>query len=142
MCSSTPLDLSGDFPHHLVEAFQSTLEEAMYADLLLNVCDVTDADINMKKIKVTTNLLQQLGAGDKPLITVLNKCDLARQIPLCINDKTVTISAATGEGLDRLLTSIEKYIPQKYAHVTLKIPYEKSNLLRQSVLVKGLFRDL
>ena len=69
--------------------------------------------------------------GDKPLITVLNKCDLARQIPLCINDKTVTISAATGEGLDRLLTSIEKYIPQKYAHVTLKIPYEKSNLLGQ-----------
>ena len=43
----------------------------------------------------------------------------------------VTISAATGEGLDRLLTSIEKYIPQKYAHVTLKIPYEKSNLLGQ-----------
>ena len=117
-------------PHHLVEAFQSTLEEAMYADLLLNVCDVTDADID-EKIKVTTNLLQQLGAGDKPLITVLNKCDLARQIPLCINDKTVTISAATGEGLDRLLTSIEKYIPQKYAHVTLKIPYEKSNLLGQ-----------
>ena len=115
-------------PHHLVEAFQSTLEEAMYADLLLNVCDVTDEDID-EKIKVTTSLLDQLGAGDKPLITVLNKCDLAGKTPFCINDKTVAISAATGEGIDRLLTSIQKYIPQKYVHVRLKIPYKDSALL-------------
>ncbi|HJB26749.1 MAG TPA: GTPase HflX [Firmicutes bacterium] len=117
-------------PHHLVEAFQSTLEEAMYADLLLNVCDVTDSDVD-EKIKVTTSLLEQLGAGDKPLITVLNKCDLAGRAPFCINDKTVAISAATGEGIDRLLVSVEKYIPKKYVNVTLKIPYAESQLLGQ-----------
>ncbi len=115
-------------PHHLVEAFQSTLEEAMYADLLLNVCDVTDEDVD-EKIKVTTGLLEQLGAGDKPLVTVLNKCDLAGRAPFCINDKTVAVSAATGEGIESLLASIEKYIPQKYARVRLKIPYASSALL-------------
>lgn len=117
-------------PHHLVEAFQSTLEEALYADLLLNVCDVTDSDID-EKIKVTMDILEQLGAGDKPLITVLNKCDLARQIPLCINDKTVAVSAATGEGLERLLSSIQKYIPPKFARVTLRVPYTQAQLLGQ-----------
>ena len=117
-------------PHHLVEAFQSTLEEAMYADLLLNVCDVTDSDID-EKIQVTQSLLEQLGAGDKPLITVLNKCDLALHTPFCINDKTVAVSAATGEGIDRLLDSIEKYIPPKFSRVALKIPYTQANLLGQ-----------
>lgn len=102
----------------------------MYADLLLNVCDVTDSDVD-EKIKVTTSLLEQLGAGDKPLITVLNKCDLAGRAPFCINDKTVAISAATGEGIDRLLVSVEKYIPKKYVNVTLKIPYAESQLLGQ-----------
>lgn len=62
-------------PHHLVEAFRSTLEEAAQSDIILNVCDAS-SDEARTHMQVTTDLLESLGCGDTPIITVLNKCDL------------------------------------------------------------------
>ena len=64
-------------PHHLVEAFKSTLEEAAEADIILNVCDASSEEARLH-LEVTNNLLYELGCKDKPIIPVLNKCDLSK----------------------------------------------------------------
>ena len=65
-------------PHHLVEAFRSTLEEAALSDIILNVCDASSDEARVH-MQVTTDLLNSLGCGDTPIITVLNKCDLLEE---------------------------------------------------------------
>ena len=66
-------------PHHLVDAFKSTLEEALWADVILNVCDASSEECS-EHIKVTNELLSSLGCDGKPIINVLNKCDLVPDI--------------------------------------------------------------
>ena len=67
-------------PHHLVEAFKSTLEEAAQADIILNVCDASSEESRLH-LEVTRDLLASLSSLDKPIIPVLNKCDLMDQAP-------------------------------------------------------------
>ncbi|HZJ84140.1 MAG TPA: GTPase HflX [Syntrophomonadaceae bacterium] len=93
-----------DLPHNLVAAFKSTLEEAIEADVLINVVDVFDPNY-MEKILVVEEVLQELGADLDKVITVLNKADLLDNIPSGGGD--IYISAKTGLGLDKLLTRIE-----------------------------------
>lgn len=113
-------------PHHLVEAFKSTLEEAACADIILHVCDVSDPEA-AEKAEVTLKTLAELGAGEIPVVTVLNKCDkLTENIP--VDDKTVKISALKGEGIDRLLEVTARNLPETARRMKLLVPYDKAGL--------------
>ena len=110
-------------PHHLVEAFKSTLEEAVCAKVILNVCDASDPEC-AEHLKVTNDLLEELGCSGKPIIPVFNKCDLpqadeaAMRLPGAVN-----ISALEGKGLDELLDAVAKALPPTRAKAKLMIPY-------------------
>ena len=77
-------------PHQLVQAFHSTLEEAVDADLILNVCDVSSPEFD-QQLEVTTGLLRELGAENVPVLTVLNKCDKLPELPMTLNKSTAAI---------------------------------------------------
>lgn len=118
-------------PHKLVEAFKSTLEEAAAADLILNVCDASDAAC-AEHIEVTEQLLTELGCEKTPVITVMNKCDRVPGLySLPTLGKTVHISAVTGEGLSALLSEIEHSIRQTKTRATLLLPFDKGHILAQ-----------
>ena len=117
-------------PHHLVEAFRSTLEEAASADLLLNVCDVSSPEME-EQIGVTQELFTQLGVGETPIVTVLNKADRLELLPDVMGGKTVLISAKTGYGFDHLLSVIAQNLPATQHRLTLLIPYDQSGLLSE-----------
>ncbi|MCR4691062.1 MAG: GTPase HflX [Lachnospiraceae bacterium] len=114
-------------PHQLIEAFQSTLEEAQYADVILHVIDASDKDWEMHK-KVVYETLALLGISGKPVITVFNKTDLATDEILRDHnaDKTVMISAKTGEGLDRLTLALSEVIKEKQVLLKMVIPYSNT----------------
>lgn len=115
-------------PHHLVEAFKSTLEEALFADLLLNVCDISNPEYAVQ-IEVTNNLLESLGAGDTPVLTVLNKADRNPEPPLAAGKNTVVISAKTGQGLEELLEKVAALLEPSQKRMRLLIPYDKGALI-------------
>ena len=117
-------------PHHLVEAFKSTLEEAANADLILNMCDASSNEMT-EQISVTKELLTSLGAEGIPIITVMNKCDILPEIPLHIDNNTVLLSAKTGYGFDNLLNSIEKALNPTHKRLKLLIPYSETGLLNE-----------
>lgn len=111
-------------PHHLVEAFHSTMEEAANAGVILNICDASAEDC-AQHVQVTNDLLEQLGCADIPVITVLNKCDLMQTVTdLPALPGTVQISALQGEGIENLLTKIAAALPQTRKRVTLLLPYQ------------------
>lgn len=125
-------------PHHLVEAFKSTLEEAVEADIILNVCDISSEESRLH-LEVTQELLSSLGAQDKPIIPVLNKCDIATQ-PYFPISGAVRISAKTGEGIDELLKAIEENLPKKLKRVELLLPFDKAGLvseIRKTAVLHG-----
>lgn len=99
-------------PHHLIEAFKSTLEEAKYADVLLHVVDVSNPQMD-EQMYVVYETLRALAADDKPVITAFNKQDVAsyEYEPRDFRaDRTVGISARTGEGVEALLEAIEEVL--------------------------------
>lgn len=114
-------------PHHLVEAFKSTLEEAACADIILHVCDVSDSDF-AEKADVTLKTLAELGAAEIPVVTVLNKCDKIDE-NLNTDDSTVKISALKNEGIDDLLAAVARNLPQTSRRMKLLLPYDKGGLL-------------
>ena len=91
-----------NLPHHLVAAFRATLEEAVEADLLLHVVDITDPDY-LDKIEVVEEVLDHLGADRSRLLTVFNKIDLAPELD---RENRLMVSAQTGEGLTTLLKTV------------------------------------
>ena len=116
-------------PHHLVKAFKSTLDEVCYADILLIISDVTDPEV-MEHIEVTRGVIEDLGASDKPVIYVYNKCDmLGSDIPAPEGDNVVVLSGVTGQGIDRLLTVIEEEIHRFKKNYTLLIPYSNQSVV-------------
>ena len=124
-------------PHTLIEAFKSTLEEAVRADLLVQV---VDASYDQKEfyIDVTNSVLKELHADAKPMITAFNKCDLledGKEIIGFGND-SVVISAKTGEGFDELLAKIADKIFDKTREVSLLIPFTKGDVL-SAILAKN-----
>lgn len=115
-------------PHHLVEAFKSTLEETVQADLLLNVCDISSGEAD-SQTEVTRTLLESLGADKIPMLNVLNKCDLLEGArPICTSD-CVMVSAKTGEGIDEMLEKISKMLVPTQIRMTVLIPYSEGGLL-------------
>ncbi len=88
-------------PHQLVSAFRATLEEVVQADLILHVIDVSDPDREMKR-EVVLDVLEDIGAGNHPILTVYNKADLLEEPA----PAGLLISSVTGAGLDHLLDGI------------------------------------
>lgn len=118
-------------PHHLVKAFKSTLDEVVYADLLLIVSDINDPEVG-EHIEVTRGVIEELGASDKPVILVYNKCDmLTEPVTDVEGDDVVILSGATGEGIDRLLSLIEQTIHRFKKKYSLLIPYTNQSLVSQ-----------
>ena len=111
-------------PHHLVEAFKSTLEESACADIIIHVCDVSDPEA-AEKADVTLKTLADLGAAEIPVVTVLNKCDLLTEnIPE--DDSTVKISAKKAQGIDRLLKVVAANLPETAKRMKLLLPHDKA----------------
>ena len=114
-------------PHNLIEAFRSTLEQAAEADVILNVCDISSPEAQVH-LEVTRSLLASLGCADRPVITVLNKCDCVPalgSVPMI--GGAVRVSARTGEGLNHLLETIEDSLPH-YLPVKLLLPFSAAGL--------------
>ena len=118
-------------PHHLIEAFKSTLEEAVQADVILNVCDCS-SPVFRDHLRITNELLQQLGATDKPILTVLNKTDAADPDSI-LGVEGVRISAKNGEGFSALLEAIEAALPVKKIRTRLLFPFHQ---IGQSALIR------
>lgn len=116
-------------PHHLVDAFRSTLEEAAEADVILNLCDISSPEA-AEHLTVTRELLQQLGCGDRPVLTVFNKCDRPAALPALEPDgsEPLCISAKTGAGIDRLLERVVEALPPDRRRVQLLFPFDKGAL--------------
>ena len=118
-------------PHHLVEAFKSTLEEAANADVILHIVDASNDDCE-HQAKVTLELLKELGCEGIPVITVLNKCDLVPYIDeLTAGENTVKISAKHGDGIPAMLDAIAKALPPSAKKMKLLIPFSEGGLLSE-----------
>ena len=115
-------------PHQLVEAFKATLEELEYADLLLHVIDASNPEWQ-EQARIVDELIRELGAETIPCIRVYNKSDLAFAFQRDKEGDAVNVSAKTGEGLDRLLSAIDKKLDKGTKRVTLHLPYDKAGAL-------------
>lgn len=112
-------------PHHLVEAFKSTLEQAAQADVILNVCDASSPDAQ-EHLEVTREVLEQLGCMDRPIISVMNKCDLVQDVALPVIGTSVEISALNGTGIEKLLDVISSSLVPTRSRVKLLLPFKES----------------
>ena len=122
-------------PHHLIEAFKSTLEEISLADVIVHVSDGSNPEY-LGHIQVVSGILSELGAGDKPVVLAFNKADAKPddlELPASLpgTEKTVSISAKTGAGLSDLIEAIADVAPGKKQAFTLKIPFSKGALLSE-----------
>lgn len=122
-------------PHHLVEAFKSTLEEAVYADIILHVVDASNPAMD-SQMYVVYDTLEKLGAGDKPIITAFNKTEIAGNKVLkdFKADKTVNISALHGDGLTELKDIIEEVLRESKIYIEKTYSYtevSKISLIRK-----------
>ena len=120
-------------PHDLVDAFRATLEEVMRADLLLEVVDAADPNFLAQQIAVQA-VLDELGAGAKPRITVFNKVDLlpadAGAPPP--SETAAFVSAVTGDGLDTLRERIGDALRHQMVAVDAIVPYERGELVARA----------
>jgi len=120
-------------PHHLVESFQATLEEAVRADVLIEVLDASHKMVRERK-QAVEEVLEQLQARDRTRLIVLNKCDLVKD-PFLIPELENTlgaqaaISARTGEGLDDLLGKVEGILERESVIARLLLPVDRADLV-------------
>ena len=119
-------------PHHLIEAFRSTLEEAKYSDIILHVVDCSNPQVE-KQMHVVYETLTSLGVVDKTVITAFNKQDKLEG-PMIIKDlradKTVKIAAKTGYGLDELQTIFEEILRESKILIERVYPYTEANKIQ------------
>lgn len=121
-------------PHHLVKAFRSTLEEAALADILLHIVDASDPEYH-QQMRVTEELLAELGAGGKPTLVVYNKCDREAEgipmptlVPNGVN-RAVCVSALTGEGIEQMVGMLEDIVREGKVRVCFRFPNSEAGLL-------------
>ena len=115
-------------PHHLVEAFQATLEELQYADLLLHVVDSADPE-RQEHIAVVEKLISQLAKPGTPVLQCYNKADLVSPEEIPVGEDVVAISAKQGYGMDRLLQAVEKALDNGRHHIVVRLPYAMGGLV-------------
>lgn len=136
-------------PHSLVEAFKSTLEEAVLADFLVMVLDISSPDVE-SHWQTTLSVLTELGAQDKPMLTVFNKCDrqkdaLFRTHLRSLDPNGVFISCRTGEGLDELRQTLVAYTKKRTLIDDLLIPPEHPEIVAavysRASLLEGKYQD-
>ena len=109
-------------PHHLVEAFKSTLEEAAYADVIVKVADAGD-DQAAEQLAVTDEVLSSLDCEGIPQLVVYNKCDTANL--LSFDPDILLTSAKTGVGLPALLAKIDDVLAHRVRGIEVLLPYDK-----------------
>ena len=127
-------------PHHLVDAFRATLEELEYADLLLHVIDSADPN-REEHIAVVDKLISQLAKPGTQVLQCYNKADLVSAEDIPVGQDVVAISAAKGEGMDKLLAAIEKALDRGLHHVVVTLPYSMGGMvetLHSSAQVKSI----
>ena len=120
-------------PHHLIQAFRSTLEEAKYADMILHVVDCANPDMDAQMFTVYETL-RRLKVGDKKVITAFNKIDLRDDAGVLKDlnaDETVRISAKTGEGLEELLHTVSKVAREGKLVVEKTFSYAEGSVVSQ-----------
>ena len=123
-------------PHHLIDAFRSTLEEAKFADMILHVVDTSNPQMD-EQMYTVYETLQNLGVKDKPVITIFNKQDKLTDMPIIRDfkaDYTVKISAKTGKGLDELKETIEAVLREQ--KVELECLYEYKDAAKIQMIRK------
>ncbi len=129
-------------PHQLVEAFKATLEETVLSDLILHVVDASSSREKMAaEMAAADSVLEEIGAGDKPRLLVLNKIDLLdleerREVRLNRPD-AIQVSAVTGEGLDELRAEVERTFEETMTPVELLVPYSQGARLHELHEVAG-----
>ncbi|MGC9452319.1 MAG: GTPase HflX [Oceanipulchritudo sp.] len=121
-------------PHQLVDAFKATLEEAVLADFLVHVVDVSNPEFE-EHLQTTLEVLRELGADQKRIITVYNKIDRCSESPVRLrNDqagpgKAAPVSSLTGEGLPELARQFEKQLEDRLVPMQLVIPFARYDLI-------------
>lgn len=127
-----------NLPTHLVKAFKSTLDELRYADIIIEVTDASECvDERRRKRSVTNALIDELGGGGKPLITVYNKCDNEVDVDF-IPPEAVRISALTGDNIDGLLKAVNDVVNAGRRKIRIMLPHSKAgemNLLHKNASV-------
>lgn len=119
-------------PHHLIEAFKSTLEEAKYADILLHVVDASNPQMD-QQMHVVYETLRELEASDKPVITAFNKKDRfeGEYAPRDFQaERTAFISAKTGEGVEELLSCVENVLREQKVEIEQIYPYSDAGKIQ------------
>ena len=120
-------------PTMLVAAFRATLEEVVEADALLEVVDITHENA-VEQSQTVNDVLEELGASDKPRITALNKIDLLADpasVDTAIYPNAVAVSAVTGQGLEALLAKIGEVLTEDMLYLRALVPYSRGDLLEQ-----------
>lgn len=120
-------------PHHLIEAFKSTLEEAKYSDVILHVVDCSNPQMDMQ-MYVVYETLRQLEVKGKEIVTVFNKIDKETADPMCRDphaDYRVKISAKTGEGLDSLLETLETILRSRRIYLEKIFAYSEAGKIQK-----------
>ncbi|MBQ7796850.1 MAG: GTPase HflX [Lachnospiraceae bacterium] len=120
-------------PHHLIDAFKSTLEEAKYSDVILHVVDCSNPQMDMQ-MHVVYETLRQLEVKGKEIVTVFNKIDRIDADVTCRDPKAdyrVKISAKTGEGLDTLLETIENILRSRRIYLEKIFPYAEAGKIQK-----------
>jgi GTP-binding protein HflX len=119
-------------PHQLVDAFKATLEEAVLADFLVHVVDFSNPEYEIH-METTLDVLKELGANEKRIITVFNKVDRCVEQPLRKDvdkrNKPVPVSAVTGEGLPALMEEFEQQLLDRLTTMELLIPFSRYDLI-------------
>ncbi len=120
-------------PHHLVEAFKSTLEEACYSDIILHVADVSNPQMDMQ-MHTVYETLKQLKVTEKVVVTVFNKMD-KMESPVILKDLSadyqVKISARTGQGISELLEILEIILRSQKVYLEKVYPYQEAGRIQQ-----------
>jgi GTPase len=147
-------------PHHLVDAFKATLEEAVLSDFLIHLIDISSPDIE-RHIGTTLRVLNELGATNKKVITVFNKIDLVKDNVLLAglrmrHPEAIFISTHTKEGIDQLIAKISSILEHGIEHMELLIPHnrydivsslhragavQKETPISEGVYIKGIIPD-
>ena len=128
-------------PHNLIQAFRSTLEEARYADILVHVVDSSNPD-NKHQIQTVYETLDSLGVNGKPIITLLNKCDITDDNTIIKDEKAdaaIRISAKTGEGLEAFLTKLQDIILESRCLISKLFPYTEHGILTEAYVPKSIY---
>ena len=120
-------------PHHLIDAFRSTLEEAKYADFIIHVVDASNPQA-AKQMHIVYETLHQLEVTDKKILTLFNKQDaITDREPLRDGraDITLRVSAARGDGLEELKDCLARILRENKHYLETVLPYDKGGLLQQ-----------